>query len=234
MKRVFIVDDEIHCIRILSSLIEKYQIPMDICGSAISGDSALNGIRKLRPDIVFMDIEMPGLNGLGIIRRLREEADVNCHFVVISAYDSFKYAQEAMRLNVTDFLLKPIDSNEFLDMIQRVFGFRFTSNQSFNDILMHVNENYMQELELQECAEHFHISTNHITRLFHKYTGMGFTQYKNTLRINHAKKRLQETDTPIREICESVGFSNLNYFYRQFKMLTGMTPKEYRENSGNA
>lgn len=232
MKRLFIVDDEIHCIRILGSLIEKFQIPMEICGSAVSGETALCMIRSLRPDIVFMDIEMPGLNGLDVIRLLRKEDDISCHFVIISAYDSFKYAQEAMRLNVTDFLLKPIDSNEFLEMIQRAFGFRFTSNQSFNEILMYVNANYGQELELNACAEHFHISTNHITRLFHKYTGMGFTHYKNKLRINQAKMMLQETDTPIRDICDAVGFSNLNYFYRQFKEASGMTPKEYREHNG--
>ncbi len=234
MKRAFIVDDEIHCVRILGSLIEKYQIPMDICGSATSGDTAVYMIRNLRPDIVFMDIEMPGFNGLDVIRQLRNEEAVHCHFVIISAYDSFKYAQEAMRLSVTDFLLKPIDSNEFLDMIQRVFGFRFTSNQGFNEILIYVNDHYSQELELNECSNRFHISTNHITRLFQKHTGMGFTQYKNSIRIHHAKLQLQDTDIPIREICESVGFSNLNYFYRQFKEATGMTPKEYRENNGNA
>lgn len=230
MKRVFIVDDEVYCIRILNNLIEKYQIPMEICGSAVSGTSAFPLIQKLRPDIVFMDIEMPGLNGLEVIRQLRSTSDYNLHFVIISAYDNFKYAQEAVRLNVTDFLLKPIDNDEFLDMVQRVFGFRFTSNQSFNEILMYVNENFNQDLELIECAAKFHMSTNHVTRLFQKYMGMGFTSYKNKVRLDRSKYLFQETDKSIKEVCEEVGFSNLNYFYRLFKESTGMTPKEYQDN----
>jgi len=234
MKRVVIVDDEVYCIRIMSSLIEKYGIPMTICGSANSGESAREMIKALRPDIVFMDIEMPGLNGLAVIRQLAEETDLVPHYVIISAYDNFKYAQEAMRLNVTDFLLKPVDSNEFLEMVQRVFGFRFTSNQMFNEILAYVNAHYHEELALNACADRFHMSTHHITRLFQKYMGMGFTDYKNKIRLDHAKRLLRETDGSIKEICHAVGFSNLNYFYRLFKEAGGTTPKAYQENPRRA
>lgn len=229
MKRAVIVDDEVFCIRILSSLIDKYRIPMDICGSAHSGETASLLIKELRPDIIFMDIEMPGPNGLAVIRNILEEADYTPHVVIISAYDSFKYAQEAMRLNVVDFLLKPIDSNEFLEMVRRVFGFRFTSHQGFNEILAYVNEHYGEELELNACAERFHMSTNHVTRLFQKHMGMGFTGYKNKIRLDHAMRMLTESDKSIKVICRETGFSNLNYFYRLFKEATGTTPKEYQE-----
>jgi len=230
MKRIFIVDDEVYCIKILSNLIERYQVPMHICGSAISGESAYIMIKELKPDIVFIDIEMPGLNGLEVIKKLREEQDYNVHFVIISAYDNFKYAQEAMRLGVTDFLLKPIDNDEFIAMIERVFGFRFTSNQRFNEILVYLHDNYAEDIQLKQCAKIFHMSTNHITRLFKQNLDIGFTAYKNKLRIEMAKQQFQETDKSIKEICEDVGYANINYFYRVFKDIVGVTPKEYQSN----
>ncbi len=230
MKRIFIVDDEVYCIKILSNLIERYQVPMNICGSAISGESAFLMIKEMRPDIVFIDIEMPGMNGLDVIRKLKEECDYNVHFVIISAYDNFKYAQDAMRLGVTDFLLKPIDNDEFINMIERVFGFRFTSNQRFNEILAYMHEQYADDIQLIHCAKTFHMSTNHITRLFKQNLGIGFTAYKNKLRIEKAKIQFQETDKSIKEICKDVGFANINYFYRVFKENLGKTPKEYQDN----
>ena len=207
---------------------------MEICGSSVSGECALVMIKDLKPDIVFMDIELPGLNGLEVIRMIREEVDYNMKFVIISAYDNFKYAQEALRLNVSDFLLKPIDNDEFISMIQRTFGFRFTSNQSFNEILTFVHENFTKDLELKECANEFHMSTHHITRLFKQYTEMGFTSYKNKIKIDYAKRLFNETDRSIKEISQDVGFLNLNYFYRLFRESTGVTPKQYQENIRNA
>lgn len=230
MKRAFIVDDEVSCISILSSLVERHQIPMTLSGSAHSGDTALMMIRQLRPDIVFMDIEIPGMNGLEVIRRLRQDQGLTTRFIIISAYDNFRYAQEALRLGVTDFLLKPLDSSEFLEMVQRLYGFPFTSNQSFNEILAYLNDHYAEDLALNDCSARFHMSTHHITRLFRKYLGTGFTSYKNKVRIDHAKRLLSETDKTIKEVCETVGYQNMNYFYRQFREATGLTPKEYQDN----
>lgn len=230
MKRAFIVDDEVNCIKIVKAFIENYQIPMEICGSAISGETAFIMIKELRPDIVFMDIEMPGYNGLEVIKQIKNQVDYNVHFVIISAYDNFQYAQEAMRLGVADFLLKPLDSKEFLSMVHRLYGFRFTDNQGFNDILAYVHEHFNEELTLKDCAKKFHMSTNHITRLFKQYMGMGFTNYKNKVRIDYAKRLFNETDYSIKEISQEVGYSNLNYFYRVFKEQIGVTPKVYGEN----
>lgn len=230
MKRVFIVDDEVYCIKILKSFIEKYQIPMEICGSAISGETAYVMIKELRPDIVFMDIEMPGYSGLEVIKKIQEETDCIIHFVIISAYDEFRYAQEAIRLKVDDFLLKPLDNKDFLEMTQRVFGFSFTSNQAFNEILAYVHENLSEELTLNDCAKKIHMSSNHITRIFKQYYGVGFTKYKNSARIEKAKKLFIDTDKSIKEISQEVGFCNLNYFYKLFKETVGTTPKEYQDN----
>lgn len=229
MKKVLIVDDEIYCIRLIENLIKKFHIPMEICGSAGTGDNAVEKVKELQPDLIFMDIEMPGLNGLEAIRRIKSQTDIRAQFVIISAYDNFRYAQDALRLGVTDFLLKPVDSQEFVAMIQRTSGFTLTSNISFNHLLAHVHDSFREDLALKQCAESFHMSPNHITRLFKKFTGMGFTEYKNKLRIDYAIRLFDETDRSIKEICQEVGFVNMNYFYKQFKDVTGKTPKVYKE-----
>lgn len=229
MKKVFIVDDEIYCIRLIENLIKKFHIPMELCGSAGSGEQAVEKINALQPDLVFMDIEMPGLNGLDAIRMIKSQADFRAQFVIISAYDNFRYAQDALRLGVTDFLLKPIDSQEFVEMIQRTSGYTLTANISFNQLLAHVHDKFREELELKQCAEDFHMSPNHISRLFKKFIGLGFTDYKNKLRIDYAIRLFDETDKSIKEVCQEVGFVNMNYFYKQFKETTGKTPKIYKE-----
>jgi YesN/AraC family two-component response regulator len=229
MKKVFIVDDEIYCIRLIENLIKKFHIPMEICGSTGTGEQAVEMIKTLQPNLIFMDIEMPGLNGLDAIRMIKAQTEIKAQFVIISAYDNFRYAQDALRLGVTDFLLKPIDSQEFVDMIQRTSGYTLTSNISFNQLLAYVHDYFREELELKQCSEIFHMSPNHITRLFKKYIGLGFTEYKNKLRIDFAIRLFDETDKSIKEVCQEVGFLNMNYFYKLFKEATGKTPKYYKE-----
>lgn len=86
------------------------------CGFTLSAEAengvqALRLIREQKPDAAFLDIKMPGMTGLEVIRTLREEG-VSCVFVVVSAYDDFTYAQQGVKLGVFDYLLKPVDDQE--------------------------------------------------------------------------------------------------------------------------
>ena len=91
--------------------------------TAANGFQALAQYQSFQPDIVFMDINLPGVNGLDVIRQMRQLPGSPC-FVIISAHSQFSYAQEAMRLDVQDFLVKPIrleDINRVLDgLVQEI------------------------------------------------------------------------------------------------------------------
>src|SRR5258705_13855245 len=78
-----------------------------VAGSALHGLEAVELIQKLEPDLVFMDVQMPGLDGLGVVRKLREMNVDLPHIIFATAFD--QYAVEAFRLEAMDYLLKPID-----------------------------------------------------------------------------------------------------------------------------
>ncbi len=89
--------------------------------------------------------------------------------------------------------------------------------------------NYMKRISQQECAEHFHINKDYLSRAFKKYTGIGMAKYLNNIRIRKAQELLKSTDLQVMEIADQVGYFDAKYFSRQFKMATGMTPAQYRQ-----
>lgn len=122
LHRVILVDDEVFTRKGLIKLIDWEASGFQISGEADNGEDALELIRSQRPDLVITDIRMPVLDGLGLIRQLIEEDEEPPAFVIISGYDDFSYAQQAVRYGVHDFILKPIDEGEFTEMLRRLSG----------------------------------------------------------------------------------------------------------------
>ena len=82
-----------------------------MAGSAYDGIAGLRLIQEKEPDIVIIDIQMPGLNGLDVIRKLKG-GQKDIQFIIISGYGQFEYAQKAIRYGVRDYLLKPVMTEE--------------------------------------------------------------------------------------------------------------------------
>lgn len=209
-------------------MIDKYQLPVKVVGVANNGDEAITLIHALRPDIVFLDIEMPIYNGIKVMEKIKTSYIGTIKFIIITAYSYFEYAQSSLRLGAKDILTKPIDFNQFIEMMNRVMGYKYTNNQIFNDILEYVNSNYEKSIGLIDCAKQFHVSPNYITRMFNKYTAVSYITYINELKIKKAIELLKDTDSSIKEVAQKVGYNNLNYFYKNFKMITGITPKMFK------
>lgn len=118
-----IVDDEALARDELAFLLKEFE-DIDIIDSASNGPEAVRMIEDLEPDLVFLDVQMPGLDGLGVISRLREKAGDDRgggllpHFVLTTAYDH--YAIEAFRLQALDYLLKPVDKERLAETVTRV------------------------------------------------------------------------------------------------------------------
>ncbi len=93
----------------------------------------------------------------------------------------------------------------------------------------YIDENYEKDLTLDEVAREIAISPYYLSKLFKDETEVNFIEYVTTLRMEKAKKLLEESDESIKEICVSVGYSDPNYFSRLFKKTVGKTPTEYRE-----
>jgi two-component system LytT family response regulator/two-component system response regulator LytT len=115
---VIIVDDEQLACDELSYLLLKEFSDIEIVGTGRNGLEALRLIEKLEPDLAFLDVQMPGLDGLGVIRKAREMGLPLPHFILATAYD--QYAVQAFRLEAMDYLLKPIDKERLSETIERV------------------------------------------------------------------------------------------------------------------
>jgi len=124
-----VIDDEKLALEELSYLLKDYP-EIDVVGSAGNGPEAVELIEKIGPDLVFLDVQMPGLDGMGVIRKLRENSDDLPHFVLVTAFDH--YAIEAFRMDALDYLLKPVEKARLDETIQRAQRI-FTEHRSLGE-----------------------------------------------------------------------------------------------------
>lgn len=116
MLRALIVDDEPLACDELAYLLRGFP-QVEVLGSAANGLEAVERIEAERPNLVFLDVQMPGLSGLGVIRKLREKGVPIPLFVLVTAYDH--YAVEAFKEEALDYLLKPVDRERLAQTIDR-------------------------------------------------------------------------------------------------------------------
>jgi len=119
MHKLMIVDDEKIVIDSVSYIIKKNFKNVKVIGAARSGEEAIELFVSQKPDIVLMDICMAGMNGLEAIAELRQISKA-AKFVIISAYEQFEFAKQAVELDVSEYLLKPFNSNRLVDTISKI------------------------------------------------------------------------------------------------------------------
>ncbi len=112
-----VVDDEQLAREELSFLLESFP-DIEITDTASNGLEAVKRIQEHEPDLVFLDVQMPGLDGLGVIRRIRDKGGHLPYFVLATAFD--QYAVEAFRLEALDYVLKPVEKDRLGECIARV------------------------------------------------------------------------------------------------------------------
>ena len=110
--RVLLVDDEIMIREGFKRLFDWEAHECEVVGEAADGMEALAQIDALHPDIVIMDINIPIMSGLKVIQVSRIKHP-KIAYVIVSGYDDFSYCQQALRLQITDYILKPVDYEEF-------------------------------------------------------------------------------------------------------------------------
>ncbi len=119
MRTLYIADDEKAIRDGIKLIIDWKELGYEVCGEAGNGTEAVSDIARIKPDLVLMDIRMPGLSGLDAIKKLTEEG-FDGHFIILSGYSDFKYAQAAMKYNVRHYLTKPIDEDELIPAVKEI------------------------------------------------------------------------------------------------------------------
>lgn len=125
MIRAILIDDEVNCTDILSIQLKKHCASVEVVSVCNSAKDGIEKIKSLKPDVVFLDIEMPHLNGF---RMLEQLTPFNFEVVFTTAYDEF--AIKAFKVCATDYLLKPIDKNELIEAVRKVESKKNGSNNS--------------------------------------------------------------------------------------------------------
>src|SRR5690625_7943846 len=104
--RILIADDELLERKSMKKFIETNFSNMNVVGEAVNGRQAIELAETAQPDIIFMDIKMPGINGLEAIKQINANYPA-IKFILVSAYDTFDYAKQAMASGIKDYILKP-------------------------------------------------------------------------------------------------------------------------------
>ena len=235
--RVLLVDDEIMIREGFKRLFDWESHDCQVVGEAADGMEALAQIDTLRPDIVIMDINIPIMNGLKVIQVSRMKHP-NTAFVIVSGYDDFSYCREALRLQITDYILKPVNYEEFGTCIDNLkislFQQRLSAEpeqqeeRTISGITRYLQEHLAEEMSLSILAEQFYLSPQYISQLFKSEIGVGFLAYLTNIRMEKAKKLLLSTSLPIANVAEQSGYGDYRVFTKVFKKAEGITPSQYR------
>ena len=237
--QVVLVDDEIMIREGFKRLFDWASHDCEVIGEAADGMEALAQIDHLQPDIVIMDINIPIINGLKVIQTSRMRYP-DMAFIIVSGYDDFSYCREALRMRITDYILKPVNYEEFGSCIDRLkialYENRKTEEQDAQEertitgIIRYLQEHLDKEISLNILANEFHLSSQYISQLFKSEIGVNFLAYLTSIRMERAKKLLLATSLSIGEISEKCGYADYRVFTKAFKKEEGSTPSQYRRN----
>ncbi|QNU67158.1 response regulator transcription factor [Ruminiclostridium herbifermentans] len=120
MLKVLFVDDEPYMLEGLKVMIDWKAYGFNICGEATNGEDALEIIKMSNPDLIITDIRMPKMDGLELIRLAYEKLHSTAKFVILSGYDDFNYAKQAMMYKIKNYLLKPLDDDELKEVVSKL------------------------------------------------------------------------------------------------------------------
>lgn len=240
MKRVVIIDDE-ELIRIgMTKLIEESGRNYRVIGAFSNGKEALNTLMNADIDVVITDIRMPEMDGLELIKVVRD-MNIDVSFIILSGYSDFEYARTALRYDVKDYILKPIDQNELFACIDKIDCGNDEDTQLDNElgkgnkrvvdmVKQIIETEYDKNINLTEIANRVYLNPKYLSRMFKKETGLNIIDYLLHVRINMAKQLLRENlDFKVYEVANMVGYTDSVFFNKLFKKLVGMTPKEYKD-----
>ena len=246
MFRVVLIDDEPLIVEGLRKVVRWEDYQCTVVGTAEDAEKGAEMIRTLRPDILFTDIRMPGVDGLTMLAGLRSEFP-ELQVTVLTGYRDFSYAQEAIRLGVARFLLKPSKMDEIREALVCMTSrleHRVSEQSSepeekdeekenagsflVNRAMDYLEAHYAEKLTLQEVADACYVSQWHLSKLLNRYTKKNFYDLLNTRRIQAAKELLADPSLRIGDIGEMIGYADPAHFARVFRKLEGMSANEYR------
>lgn len=241
--KVLIVEDEMRASRGLRKLLTSISTEADVIAEASDGRIALDLIRQHRPDVVFTDIQMPYMDGISLIKAV-QDLRIDTKFVIITAYEEFEFARQAISLGVVEYLVKPVTVEEVTRTWERLQqdknkGKDGVKKDEWRELypdahplilraLEMIESSYAAKISQKELSETLGISAEYFSFLFKRDVKENFAKFLRKYRIEKAKQLLDEGKIPSDQICYSVGIADPKYFSKCFKEETGVNVTEYK------
>lgn len=241
---MLVVDDEKLIAQNIARRIEAVNPHFRVIAIAGDGLEALELAGKLLPDVVFTDIKMPELDGIGLIEQLNIRYPV-IRTVMVSGYNDFELIRSSLRYRAMDYLLKPINAEELKGTLQTLEDELLAENNELGQrheespaeiverVMTFIRHNYASPIDLSHLANQYHFSSAYLSKIFKEYANISPGKYLRDCRMNMAKKLLRDTSLPVKDVAEKVGYADHVHFSKSFKNTTGLSPAQYREH-GNA
>lgn len=252
MFKILVVDDESLVRKGIVMETDWASLDCMVVAEAANGEEGLDAIHKYRPDLVICDIRMPKMDGIEMVTELRNEGN-ETYVIFLTAYDDFAYAQNAVKLGASDYLLKPFEDGELEEAVLRIKR-KVEERQSQGgreheeNVLAHASiqkgekskyvaeamayimEHYADtDIGVRKIAESLGLSEGHLSHTFKKETEYTINAYITRYRVRVAMKLLQNCRYKVYEVAEMVGYKDITYFSTIFKKIAGVTPSEYQD-----
>lgn len=255
MLKVLVVEDEQLMRRGLICVVDWEKFGCSVVGEASNGEKGVELIRRMRPDVVITDINMPVLSGLEMLSETIDE--IGYEAIIISGYENFAYAKAAIKLGVAEYLLKPLKAEEVETAMKKVVArveqkkkakrLEFGQIQDRRRILdveaveaampedasyaramvNFIKENHREKISVTDLSRKLMINTAPLHKKFKDATNYTFHEFLNRYRIQRAVLLLLTTERKAYEIAAETGFADYKYFTQVFKKYVGYSPMEF-------
>lgn len=245
---VLLVDDSVDVLEYL----EQQLVPDYVVLKATNGKEALGLVEKNMPHIIISDVMMPGMNGLELCRRVKENQSLNhIPVILLTARSMVSQIEEGLEAGADDYIVKPFYVSLLKARIKNILSVRKNiketqtesltlkqlgleepedDNNFLNQYIEIVKANISnQELDVSVIYEGLGMSRANFYRKVKSVTGLSPIELIKNIRLQAGCKLLIESTMNISEIAQHIGFSSRSYFARNFKAVYGMSPTEYQD-----
>lgn len=219
-----------------------------VVDEAENGQEGIEKIRQIKPDIVITDITMPKKNAFEMLEVTKDQLFST---IIISGYDDFSNAKNAIQFGVTEFIVKPIDEAQLGQALKKAiknleaqklllssvcaieqideqltsYSITEATDTSVKKMIEYIEKNYQTKFVFADVASALGYGHSILYKKFKEETNVTFNEYLITYRIQQAIKMIKTDRYKLYEIPEQVGFSDYHYFGKVFKKYTGYSPK---------
>ena len=249
MIKVLVVDDEALVRRGIVMETDWSALGCMVVGEASNGLEGIELVHKYNPELIICDIRMPKMDGLEMMKQLRQEG-CKARVIYLTAYGEFEYAREALIIEAADYLLKPFEDGELEQAVERVMNIMHSNKEKFGaeseQVILSLSKGdkskYVMEalyyirdhvgdpdLCVGDIAEDLEISESHLSHVFKKETSNTINAYITRYRVREAMRLLSDCRVKVYTVAEQVGYRDITYFSTVFKKMTGVNPSEYQD-----